>query len=82
MKKEFLINLNEISDLKEFVNLILYKITSDVDAIYENQVVDAKSLMGIITLASHPLLIRIYTDNNEELEVFNSICNKFEVKNE
>ena len=59
MKKEFLINLNEISDLKEFVNLILYKITSDVDAIYENQVVDAKSLMGIITLASHPLLIRI-----------------------
>ena len=50
VKKEFFINLNEIEDLKAFVNEMTYHIKSDVDAIYERQVIDAKSILGVFSL--------------------------------
>ena len=50
VKKEFFINLNEIEDLKTFVNEMTYHIKSDVDAIYERQVIDAKSILGVFSL--------------------------------
>lgn len=44
MSKEHIVNLDNISLLKEFINEVTYHIKSDVDAIYDRQVVDAKSL--------------------------------------
>lgn len=80
MDKEYVINLNNINNLRQFNTNILYKITSNVDAKYENQTVDAKSLMGLISLSSHNITVIINSDDEEELKIFNSICKPFIIK--
>ncbi len=80
-KTSFLINLNEISDLQEFINDISYHIRSDVDAIYEKQVVDAKSILGLMSLAIHPVTVKIHSDDLSEIAYFRSVCERYEVKN-
>ena len=80
VKKEFFINLNEIEDLKTFVNEMTYHIKSDVDAIYERQVIDAKSILGLTSLASHPIKVVIHSDDLSEIAYFKSVCEKYEVK--
>lgn len=57
MSKEHIVNLDNISLLKEFINEVTYHIKSDVDAIYDRQVVDAKSLLGVMSIAIHPLRV-------------------------
>ena len=80
VKKEFVINLNEIEDLKAFVNEMTYHIKSDVDAIYERQVIDAKSILGLTSLASHPIKVLIHSDDLSEIAYFESVCERYEVK--
>ena len=80
VKKEFFINLNEIEDLKTFVNEMTYHIKSDVDAIYERQVIDAKSILGMTSLASHPIKVLIHSDDLSEIAYFESVCERYEVK--
>ena len=80
IKKEFVINLNEIEDLKTFVNEMTYHIKSDVDAIYERQVIDAKSILGLTSLASHPIKVLIHSDDLSEIAYFESVCERYEVK--
>ena len=80
IKKEFVINLNEIEDLKTFVNEMTYHIKSDVDAIYERQVIDAKSILGMTSLASHPIKVLIHSDDLSEIAYFESVCERYEVK--
>lgn len=81
INKEFIINLNKIEDLKEFVNEITYHIKSDVDAIYERQVIDAKSILGLTSLAIHPIKVKIHSDDLSEITYFKSVCERYEVKN-
>ena len=80
VKKEFVINLNEIEDLKALVNEMTYHIKSDVDAIYERQVIDAKSILGLTSLASHPIKVVIHSDDLSEIAYFKSVCERYEVK--
>ena len=80
VKKEFVINLNEIEDLKTFVNEMTYHIKSDVDAIYERQVIDAKSILGLTSLASHPIKVLIHSDDLSEIAYFESVCERYEVE--
>ena len=80
VKKEFVVNLNEIDDLKEFVNEMTYHIKSDVDAIYDRQVIDAKSILGLTSLASHPIKVLIHSDDLSEIAYFKSVCERYEVK--
>ena len=47
---------------------------------YKNQIVDAKSLMGLISLSSHNIKVIINSDDEEELKIFNNICKPFIVK--
>lgn len=77
MKKEFIINLNKIDDLKNFVHEMTYRLTSDVDAIFERQVVDAKSIQGVLSLSSHPITAKIHSDDENELEKFKEICERY-----
>ena len=80
MKQEYIVNLNDINNLRKFTTDMLYKIESHVDAIYERQVVDAKSLLGLASLSSHNIRIVINSDDEKELETFRRICERYEVK--
>lgn len=59
MRKEFTLNLDSLTDLEEFVHLLISKISADVDGCYEHQIVDAKSFMGMVSISTHPV-IEIY----------------------
>ena len=80
MKKEFLVDLHSINDLKDFIEELNLKTVSDVDATYDRQTVDARSFLGVMSLAFHPITVKINSDNDCEIEDFNEICKKYEVK--
>ena len=80
MKKEYLLNLDSLTDLNNFVKEISMQISCDVDAIYQRQIVDAKSYLGLVTISIHPVLIRINTEDEEQIRVFGEICRKYEIK--
>lgn len=73
-------DLHDIDNTESFVKEISEKIRSDVDAIYERQVVDAKSLLGVVMITSRPIEVEIISDDEEEIKVFEEICKKYEVK--
>lgn len=79
MKNEYVINLSDINNLRQFTTDILYKINGDVDAIYERQVVDAKSYLGLLSISMHDIKVIIHTENPRDLEKFRKICKKYEV---
>ena len=48
----------------------MYQISSDVDARYKKQVVDAKSLMGLMMISVNDITVSINSDDEKELETF------------
>ena len=83
MKVEFVLNLNSITDASHFVSEISKTVACDVDVSYGRHCVDAKSLMGVMSLSCHD--VKAIIDNptcKEDLINFNDICKKYEVKTE
>ncbi len=80
MNKEYVLNLDSLTDLNNFVKEISTQILCDVDAIYQRQIVDAKSYLGLVTISIHPVLIRINTEDEELISKFGEICKKYEIK--
>lgn len=77
MKKEFTIKLNLIEDLKNFVHQMTYHIPSDVYATYGRQVIDAKSLLGMISICMAQMTVKIYSEDEEEIKLFSEICERY-----
>lgn len=63
MNKEYVLNLDSLTDLNNFVIDISSNIPCDVDAKYGRQIVDAKSYLGLVTISIHPVTVVINTDN-------------------
>lgn len=82
MKKDFLLNLDSLTDLNNFVMDISMNIPCDVDATYGRQVVDAKSYLGLVTLSIHPVRVSINTNNEDYIGRFNEICEKYKIVEE
>ena len=66
-----------IEDLKNFVHEMTYNIKSDVFATYERQVINAKSLLGMISICVTPMTVEIFSDDEEEIQLFNEICERY-----
>lgn len=63
----FMILLNSINDVKNFVNIV-NKYSCDVDLTSGRYVVDAKSIMGIFSLdLTKPIKIDIHSDQAQAL---------------
>lgn len=82
MNKEYTVDLRNNKDLQLFVYKITYQIQADVDAVYGRHCVDAKSVLGILSISSHPIIVRIITDDESEISKFENICIDFLVKGE
>ncbi len=68
MEKMVYVQLGQIQDVKEFVNIII-QIDGDFDLALDRYVVDAKSIMGILSLdLSKKLQLRIDTSQEDVLE--------------
>lgn len=77
MNKEVAVNLNTIQKVKDFVNIV-DKFESDIDVISGHYVCDAKSIMALFSLnLLEPMIIKIYSENIEEIESFNKVMEEF-----
>lgn len=77
MNTKIKINLNDFTKAKKFINEVV-KFDSDIDAIKDRYIVDAKSIVGIFTLdLSKPITVVIHSDDEEEIERFNKVMEEF-----
>lgn len=59
------IRLNSVEDVKEFVNIVS-KFDSDIDLISARYIVDAKSIVGVLSLdLRNPLQVRVSQDEEQ-----------------
>lgn len=73
--KEHQIMLNATEDVKEFVNAAS-KCDFDIDISYNRIIIDAKSLLGILSMdLTRKLTVRCYGENTH----FNEVIAKFAV---
>ena len=82
MNKEYVLNLDSLTGLNNFVIDISSNIPCDVDAKYGRQIVDAKSYLGLVTISIHPVTVVINTDNEDYIKRFNEICSKYKIVEE
>lgn len=75
--KEYTLNLDSLTDLEEFVHELISQIKSDVDGCWQHQIVDAKSFMGMVSISTHPVTVRLNSDDKEEVRIFNDICTRY-----
>lgn len=66
--KDILVLLNSIDKIKSFVNVVS-KFPEDMDIVHGRYVIDAKSIMGVLSLDTSKLVtLRIHSDDNEVVE--------------
>lgn len=79
MDKEIYIKLNTLQRIKSFVDIV-DKFESDVDITQGRYIINAKSIMAIFSLnLLEVLLVRIDSDDIEEIESFNNVMEEFKV---
>lgn len=79
MQKEFLVKINTIERVKEFVD-ICNRYNEDIDLSSGRYIIDAKSIMGIFSFdILKPLTIHIHSDKEEVVNRFNEEMRKFKI---
>lgn len=78
-EKIHLIKFKEADNILSFVKELIDNIPCDVNAFYENQIVDAKSLIGLFGMSAHNIKVYAVTNNNDIQDKFNKICSKYKV---
>lgn len=76
MKKEYVIDLHSLTSLNSFI-LDVQQFCCDVDAIYGKYTVDAKSYLGVASISTHPITVRINSGEKEVLQEFHDFCKKY-----
>ena len=69
--------LNTLEKVKDFVNRVS-TLECDVDVLYRRYVLDAKSIMSILSIdLMNPLKVVIHSDDYEELKLFSDMMEDF-----
>lgn len=76
---EIIVKFNDTEDLFRFVNSLNESIPCDVNASYENHVVDAKSIIGMAELSMHAITVKAVTSDEIILGKFAEICERYKV---
>ena len=72
------VNLNEMSKLNGFVNEVA-TFESDVDAVRDHYIVDAKSIMGMFSFdLSKDVEIILHSDDEAEISRFIEVMKKYQ----
>ncbi|MDE7211459.1 MAG: HPr family phosphocarrier protein [Lachnospiraceae bacterium] len=67
-----MVKFNRVDDVREFVAAAA-KCDFDIDVTYNKVVVDAKSFLGVLSLASLPVLVAMHGENSQ----LRQVCQKF-----
>lgn len=75
------IQINLISDMNSFVSVCSKEYAEDIYVKQDNQIINAKSLLGMYSLDwSRPVEVEIETDNQEIKEQFYKYIKAWEVR--
>lgn len=75
--KEVTISLNTVDKVKRFVDITSKQIF-DCDIVSGRYIIDAKSIMGILSIdLSKDLTLQIYSDDETEIERFTESISEF-----
>ena len=75
----FKIRINDMKIASKFVSY-MKDLTYETILHSGKYSVDAKSILGLTSLASHPIKVVIHSDDLSEIAYFKSVCEKYEVK--
>lgn len=80
LKTEFTLDFSDsLTRTEEFVAEIS-QVKSDIDAKHGAITIDAKSFVGFVGMSNSPIQVIINPIDEEDLKLFNKICEKYEVK--
>lgn len=80
LKTEFTLDFSDsLTSVEEFVAEIS-QIKSDIDAKHGAITIDTKSFVGFVGMSNSPIQVIINPIDDEDLKLFNKICEKYEVK--
>ena len=72
-----IIKLNEIDDLKAFVD-DMRSLPCDINVYKDSYVVDGKSILGLLSLSlSTPVTAKVISDDEEVIKKFEELCTKY-----
>ena len=72
------VKFTAIDQVQKFIDDIR-KIPYDVDACHGNYIVDAKSLLGILSLSlGREITLKIHTEDDTAYELLDLICEKYQ----
>lgn len=80
MVRNYVIDLRDLTSLNNFI-IEANQFTEDINAIYGNHVVDAKSYIGLASISMHPVKVEIITDNPVVDNKFYDVCKPYLHKN-
>lgn len=66
------VKFNQVDDVREFVSAAA-KCDFDIDVTYNRVIVDAKSFLGVLSLASVPVIVAMHGENSQ----FRQVCQKY-----
>ena len=78
--KIHMVKFKSSDDVLSFVNQISEKIQCDVNAMYENQIVDAKSLLGMLGMPIQNIKVYAVTNDTNIQKIFDEICNIYTIE--
>ena len=72
--------LNDMNKMKRFIDKV-FRFESNIDAVKERYVVNAKSVMGLFSLdLSEPIELRLYSASEDEMVKFINDMKEFQYK--
>ena len=77
MIPEYVVKFTTIEQVQKFIDAIR-KILYDVDACHGHYIVDAKSVLGILSLSlGREVTLILHTDDEQAHEMLETLCNEF-----
>lgn len=71
--------INKIEDVKRFVQECT-KFECDIDVGQKRQIVDAKSILGVLSLnLSEPITVVLYSDDETNIQHFNELISPWKI---
>ena len=80
--KEYTILLNEATQLQQYFKVIqLFDFEIDIRSMDRRQLLDGKSIMGVMSLdLSNPIIVIPKTDNINEINQFTAVMRQFQIE--
>lgn len=80
MSKEFKVGFSTAKEVGEFCGKIKVEIPGDVDAKNGRYVVDAKSILGLLSISIDEMWISMTEYTASEIDALEKICNEYKVE--